>query len=214
MALTPESVWNCHRRSPLRASSAWKRPSLRPTNTSPPAVVKRAAEAALVPLLPPHESVGREVHGREHAAAGDAGVRAAAAEPHALPLGMLEAMGIADGVADVVDAAHIEQVRGGIVRARRPVDGHLRPVDHRLVPERREDAPAVGQVEALRAQCRWTAARPHRPPDTVASPRCAGAAPGAPASPRYRGSACRSRGRGCRPSRSWRPAPAPCAARR
>src|SRR3569833_2476213 len=37
-ALTPESVWNCHNRSPLRLSSAVRRPSLQPTNTNPPAV--------------------------------------------------------------------------------------------------------------------------------------------------------------------------------
>ena len=35
---TAASVWNCHSRSPLAASSAVTRPSLRPRNTSPPAV--------------------------------------------------------------------------------------------------------------------------------------------------------------------------------
>ena len=34
----PAPVWNCHSCKPVDESSAVRRPSLRPTNTSPPAV--------------------------------------------------------------------------------------------------------------------------------------------------------------------------------
>src|SRR5437868_4400847 len=37
-ALTPPSVWNSHSLRPLVLSNAVRRPSLRPTNTRPPAV--------------------------------------------------------------------------------------------------------------------------------------------------------------------------------
>ena len=38
-AFMPAPVWNCQRRLPFEASSAVSRPSLRPTNISPPPVV-------------------------------------------------------------------------------------------------------------------------------------------------------------------------------
>src|SRR5688572_1377935 len=114
---------------------------------------RRARVAELAPLLAPRESIRSDVDGREHAAARHARARVLAAEVAAARLrhDPLDATFLRRVRRGAIARADVEQTHLGVVRARRPIRAARaeRLHDDGLVPERREDAAVVDELETL-----------------------------------------------------------------
>src|SRR5688572_20870571 len=114
---------------------------------------RRARVAELAPLLAPRESIRSDVDGREHAALRHARARVLPAEVAAARLrhDPLDAAFLRRVRRGAIARADVEQIRLGVVRARRPIRAARaeRLHDDGLVPERRENAAVVDELEAL-----------------------------------------------------------------
>ncbi len=106
-----------------------------------------SAEADLTPLLTPYETVRRYIQSSEDAGISDLRLTEGAAHIHLVRRRILELLACRE-IADAIGRADVEQMRLGIVGARRPVGashgaglGH-----HRLRPERSEDPSVVRQL--------------------------------------------------------------------
>ena len=155
-ACMPAPVWNSHNCLPLAESSAVRRPSLRPTNSSPPAVASRAAVALLGPLIAPRERVGGDVDRGDDAGAGHARERGGAAQERVAVHGRGERRVAAAGIAvDHGRRAHEQPLLHGVVGARRPARAAPdagRHDDGVLADEGREDAAVVHERVPLGRQ--------------------------------------------------------------